>query len=82
MTRIETPRGTAVSHGVTAGPTTPDQAAEQATQEAGLAVLRQAFDFETEERAEMQRESDALQSLMLAQLKSEDSYMQKWIGLI
>ncbi len=47
-----------------------------------LALQRAKFDMEVEERAEMEREADALRDLMLAQLKSEDQYLHKWIEMI
>ncbi len=80
MSRIESVSRTASA--AASAPPDPASSAAQAAEEANLAVQHQAFDFQTEERAEMQRESDALEALMLAQIKSEDAYMQKWIGLI
>lgn len=80
MSRIEAASRT--TSAAASAPPDPASSAAQAAEEANLAIQHQAFDFETEERAEMQRESDALEALMLAQIKSEDAYMQKWIGLI
>ncbi|MHB8462648.1 MAG: hypothetical protein ACYDA1_08385 [Vulcanimicrobiaceae bacterium] len=80
MSRVEATSRTTSAAAV--APPDPASSAAQAAEEANLAIQHQAFDFETEERAEMQRESDALEALMLAQIKSEDAYMQKWIGLI
>lgn len=47
-----------------------------------LALQRARFDFDLEERAELQREADALRDMMLAQLKAEDGYLHKWIEMI
>lgn len=51
-------------------------------QQAQIAAQHQAFDFETAERAELLREHEALQALMLEQLKNEDEIMKKWIAMI
>ena len=51
-------------------------------QQAALAAQHQAFDFETAERAEIMREHEALQALLLEQLKNEDEIMKKWIAMI
>ena len=51
-------------------------------QQAQLAAQHAAFDYETAERAELLREHEALQSLLLEQLKNEDEIMKKWIALI
>ena len=51
-------------------------------QQAQLAAQHAAFDFETAERAEVLREHEALQALLLEQLKNEDEIMKKWIALI
>ena len=54
---------------------TPDQQAQIAAQHA-------AFDFDIAERAELLREGEALQALLMEQLKNEDEIMKKWIALI
>jgi len=54
---------------------TPEQQAEIAAQHA-------AFDFQLAETAELLREHEALQSLLMEQLKNEDEIMKKWIALI
>ena len=41
-----------------------------------------AFDFEAAERAEMLREHEALQTMLMAHLKNEDEITKKWIALI
>ena len=51
-------------------------------QKAQLAAQHAAFDFEIAERAEMLREHEALQALLMEQLKNEDEIMKKWISLI
>lgn len=50
-------------------------------QQAQLAAQHQAFDFEVAEQAEMQREHEALQALIVEFLKNEDEIMKKWIAL-
>lgn len=40
------------------------------------------FDQETEERAELMREANALRDLMLAQLKDDDEALKKYIAMI
>jgi hypothetical protein len=56
-----------------------DLTAEQQFQ---LAAQRQAFDFEAAERAEILREHEVLQALLMAHLKNEDEITKKWISLI
>jgi hypothetical protein len=51
-------------------------------QKAQLAAQHAAFDFEIAERAELLREHEALQALLMEQLKNEDEIMKKWIALI
>ena len=51
-------------------------------QKAQLAGQHAAFDFEIAERAELLREHEALQALLMEQLKNEDEIMKKWIALI
>ncbi len=53
-------------------------AAEQQT----LAATHQQFDLDLDERAELEREREAMESLMLAQLKDEDEVVKKWIAMI
>ena len=50
--------------------------------QAQIAAQHAAFDFELAERAEQLREHEALQALLLEQLKNEDEIMKKWIALI
>ena len=51
-------------------------------QQAQLAAQHAAFDFEAAERGELLREHEALQALLMEQLKNEDEIMKKWIALI
>lgn len=53
-----------------------------AEQQARVAAQHAAFDFQAAESAEMLREREALQALMMEQLKNEDEIMKKWIALI
>ena len=53
-----------------------------ADQQAAIAAQHAAFDYELAERAELLREHEALQTLMMEQLKNEDEIMKKWIALI
>ena len=61
-----------------AAATDPDAAAQQAA----IAAQHAAFDAELAERAELLREHEALQTLLMEQLKNEDEIMKKWIALI
>ncbi len=54
----------------------------QSAQAHALALAKSAFDYETELQAEAEREREALESLLLAQLKDEDEVMKKWIAMI
>jgi hypothetical protein len=54
---------------------TPDQQAQVAAQHA-------AFNFQAAEDAELQREHDVLQALLMEELKNEDEIVKKWIALI
>ena len=56
--------------------------ADAAGQQAAIAAQHAAFDFELAERAELLREHEALQTLLMEQLKNEDEIMKKWIALI
>lgn len=57
-----------------------DPADAQAQQ--NVAAQHAAFDADAAEHAEMLRELDALESLMLEELKNEDEIMKKWIALV
>jgi hypothetical protein len=54
---------------------TPDQQSQIAAQHA-------AFNFQAAEDAELQREHDLLQALLMEELKNEDEIVKKWIALI
>ena len=46
-------------------------------------VVRQAlFDAEVAEQAEVQREREAMEALIMAFIKQDDAIMKKWIELI
>lgn len=51
-------------------------------QQRALEVQRQAFDIETAETAELEREREALEAIMLARLKDEDEILKKFVELI
>jgi hypothetical protein len=53
-----------------------------AEQQAQIAAQRQAFDYEAAERAEIVREHEVLEALLMAHLKNEDEITKKWISLI
>ena len=50
--------------------------------QAAVAAQHAAFDERQAEHAELLRELNALETLLLAQLKNEDEIMKKWIALI
>lgn len=70
-----------VPQGQPGAPAADDDPATQAQQQA-LAVQRQVFDLEMEQQAELERERQALEQLMLARLKDEDEICKKFIELI
>jgi len=47
-----------------------------------IAEQHQAFDFEAAERAEILREHEVMQTMLMAHLKNEDEITKKWIALI
>ncbi len=51
-------------------------------QQAQIAAQRQAFDYDAAERAEIVREHEVLEALLMAHLKNEDEITKKWISLI
>ncbi len=53
-----------------------------AEQQAHIAAQRQAFDYEAAERAEIIREHEVLEAMLMAHLKNEDEITKKWISLI
>ena len=50
--------------------------------QARIAAQRTTFDYDSAERAEIEREHEALETLLMAFLKNEDEIMKKWIALI
>ncbi len=78
--RAAVARGT---HAAPRGGSAPAPASDQtAEQQARIAAQRQAFDYEAAERAEIEREGEALEALLMVFLKNEDEIMKKWISLI
>ncbi|MBV8725029.1 MAG: hypothetical protein JO351_05510 [Candidatus Eremiobacteraeota bacterium] len=51
-------------------------------QQAQLATQHQAFDYDAAERAEILREHEVIQAILMAHLKNEDEITKKWISLI
>ena len=51
-------------------------------QQAQIAAQHAAFDYQSAETAELLREHEALEALLMEQLKNEDEVMKKWIALI
>jgi hypothetical protein len=51
-------------------------------QQSQIAAQHAAFDFDAAENAELQREHDLLQALLMEELKNEDEIVKKWIALI
>ena len=85
LTPLRSERTTA-ARGITTAPrgaaaSAPD-ADLSAEQQAQLAAQRQAFDYDAGERAEIVREHEVLQALLMAHLKNEDEITKKWISLI
>jgi hypothetical protein len=76
---------TIAGRGITAAPRSPTSSSDadlSAEQEQQIAAQRQAFDYEAAERAEIVREHEVLQALLMAHLKNEDEITKKWISLI
>jgi hypothetical protein len=53
-----------------------------AEQQERIAAQHAAFDFDVAEKAELLREHEALQALVMEQLKNDDEILKKWIALI
>jgi hypothetical protein len=51
-------------------------------QQDAIAAQHQAFDYDAAERAEILREHEVLEALLMAHLKNEDEITKKWIALI
>jgi hypothetical protein len=77
---------TTVGRGVTAAPrgsAAPAAGSDLSSdQQAQISAQRQAFDYEAAERAEIVREHEVLEALLMAHLKNEDEITKKWISLI
>jgi hypothetical protein len=72
--------------GVLAAPRGGSSAADSsdvgADQQAQIAAQHATFDYDASERAELEREHEMLQALLMAWLKNEDEITKKWISLI
>ncbi|MDQ6825914.1 MAG: hypothetical protein M3Z14_01770 [Candidatus Eremiobacteraeota bacterium] len=55
---------------------------EEAAQQAALTKQRLEFNFDLQERAELQREMNELCALQMEQLKRDDEIVKKWIAMI
>jgi hypothetical protein len=76
---------TTAARGTTAAPrggAAPPADSDSSAQQSQIAAQRQAFDLEAAERAEIEREHEVLQALLMAFLKNEDEITKKWIALI
>jgi hypothetical protein len=51
-------------------------------QQNAIVAQRQAFDYDAAERAEILREREVLEAMLMAHLKNEDEITKKWIALI
>jgi hypothetical protein len=78
--RAATPRGTLAAPRWSAGSAAASDVS--AEQQAQIAAQRQTFDYEAAERAEIVREHEVLEALLMAHLKNEDEITKKWISLI
>jgi hypothetical protein len=58
------------------------QREEQVREQLMLEAQREQYDFKTEERAELDREYNNTRDLILAQLKSDDEIVKKYISMI
>ena len=54
----------------------------RAPQGSATAAKAAAFDAEAAEEAELQREREAMEALIMAFIKQEDAIMKKWIEMI
>jgi hypothetical protein len=78
--RATSARGSlAAPRGSTSMPAPSDSDGAQQQQ---IAAQHQAFDFVAAERAEILREHEVLQAMLMAHLKNEDEITKKWIALI
>ncbi len=77
-----TPHARAAAAPTGAAATPPPLDDTQAAQERAIAMQRHAFDAQVEEEAELEREREAMEQLMLAYLKDEDEIVKKYIAMI
>ncbi|MDQ2681191.1 MAG: hypothetical protein M3Y21_09285 [Candidatus Eremiobacteraeota bacterium] len=54
----------------------------QTQQQLELQAQRDAYDFRTQERAEMTREYNDTRNFILDQMKQDDEILKKWIAMI
>lgn len=54
----------------------------QTQQQLQLQAQRDAYDFRTQERAEMTREYNDTRNFILDQMKQDDEILKKWIAMI
>jgi hypothetical protein len=76
---VRAPQGKSADPVTGADSSTSDQATAE---QHAVALAKSAFDMRTELEAEAEREREALEQLLLAQLKDEDEVMKKWIAMI
>ncbi|MFZ0575220.1 MAG: hypothetical protein WAM02_11160 [Candidatus Cybelea sp.] len=55
---------------------------DSSDQQNQITAQHQTFDFEAAERAEILREHEVLQTMLMAHLRNEDEITKKWISLI
>ncbi|MGA9944820.1 MAG: hypothetical protein WBP75_07250 [Candidatus Cybelea sp.] len=77
--RVSAARGTVAAPRGGAAATDSSDLTAEAQQ---IAAQRQAFDYDAAERAEILREHEVLEALLMAHLKNEDEITKKWISLI
>lgn len=78
--RLSAARGTVAAP--RGGAPSTDSADFTAEEQQQIAAQRQAFDYDAAERAEILREHEVLETLLMAHLKNEDEITKKWIALI
>ena len=77
--RLGASRGALLAPRNASADTSSDLSSEQ---QALLAAQHQAFDYDAAERAEILREHEVIQAILMAHLKNEDEITKKWISLI
>lgn len=59
-----------------------DAFAQERVDQAALLAQQAAFDFEMQQKTEMQREANVLRDLQIEQMKRDDEIVTKLIGMI